>query len=427
MNRLKQLFTVPEIRNKVLIVLGLLAVYRVLAAIPIPGVDPARLSNFFNSNQILGFLNFFSGGGLSHLSVVMLGLGPYITATIIMQLMTIIFPRMKELYYEEGARGQAKFNQYCRLLTVPLALLQGYFFLAILERANVIARPDLFPLIVNLLVITAGSMIALWLGELITEQKIGNGVSLIIFAGIVARLPNDVTLAWGTYSPDVLVAYLILILLIVLGVVYLNEGERRIPVTYARQVRGNKVYGGASSYLPLKVNQAGMIPLIFAIAILYFPQFVGQVFQRFYTGLGTRVNDFITAFYNAHLWYGLVYFFLVFAFTYFYTAITFNPEEISKNLQRGGGFIPGIRPGEATEHAFGRILNRITLFGAVSLGLIAVLPLIVQGVLVATGSISAAGTSNLGLSGTAIIIVVAVALEIMRQVNSQLDVREYER
>jgi preprotein translocase subunit SecY len=420
MERFLQIFKVKELRNKILIVLGLLVCYRVLAAIPIPGVDANALQNYFNSNQLLGFLNFFSGGGLANLSVVMLGVGPYITSTIVMQLMTIIFPKMKEMYYEEGARGQAKFNQYSRLLTVPFAFIQAYGFLSLLISQGVIARPDTFDLIRNVIVITCGSMIALWLGELITEEKVGNGISLIILAGIISRIPSSVGLAFASYTAQLLTAYIgfiIVGLLLIAGIVYLNEGERKIPVAYARRVRGTKMYGGSQSYLPLKVNQAGMIPLIFAISVLLFPQFLAQIVVLFSPAWGLKISNFATGFVANQLYYGIFYFLLVFIFTYFYTAITFNPEEVAKNLQRSGGFVPGIRPGESTEKYFKSIVNRITLFGAAFLGIIAILPIIVQAI---------TGISVVTISGTAILIVVAVALETMRQIDSQLTVREYE-
>lgn len=420
MERFLQIFKVKELRNKILIVLGLLVAYRVLAAIAIPGVDANALQNYFNSNQLLGFLNFFSGGGLANLSVVMLGIGPYITATIVMQLMTIIFPKMKEMYYEEGARGQAKFNQYSRLLTVPFAVIQSYGFLSLLISQGVIARPDTFSLIRNVIVITCGSMLALWLGELITEEKVGNGISLIILAGIISGLPATIGRAVLSYNPQLLLSYLGFIIigfLLIAGIVYLNEGERKIPVAYARRVRGTKMFGGAQSYLPLKVNQAGMIPLIFAISVLLFPQFLAQIVAIFSAHWGVVVSNFAQAFVANQLYYGIFYFLLVFVFTYFYTAITFNPDEVAKNLQRSGGFVPGIRPGESTEKFFHSIVNRITFFGATFLGIIAILPIIVQ---------SITGISVVTISGTAILIVVAVALETMRMVDSQLTVREYE-
>ena len=333
MNRFFQVFKVPDLRNKILIVAGLLVAYRVLAAVPIPGVDAARLQNYFGSNQLFGFLSFFSGGGLSNLSLVMLGVGPFITATIIMQLLTIVFPSLKEMYYEEGARGQAKFNQWSRLLTVPLALVQAYGFLTLLIAQGVIDRPDPFSFARNIIVIACGSMLALWLGELITEQKVGNGISLIILAGILARLPSAAATAFATYTATLLttyVGYAVVAVLLIAGIVYLNEGERKIPVAYARRVRGNKLYGGAQSYLPLKVNQAGMIPLIFAISVLLFPQFLAQVVTLFSVHWGLKVSAFATGFLANQLAYGIVYFLLVFLFTYFYTAITFNPEEAGK-------------------------------------------------------------------------------------------------
>ncbi len=420
MNRFFQLFKVPDLRKKILIVAGLLVAYRVLAAVPIPGVDAARLANYFGSSQLFGFLSFFSGGGLSNLSLVMLGVGPYITATIVMQLLTIVFPRLKEMYYEEGARGQARFNQWSRLITVPLALVQAYGFLTLLISQGVIDRPDPFSLARNIIVIACGSMIALWLGELITEQKVGNGISLIILAGILARLPSATATAFETFTPGLLATYVgfaVVGILLIAGIVYLNEGERKIPVAYARRVRGNKLYGGAQSYLPLKVNQAGMIPLIFAISVLLFPQFLAQVVAIFSVTWGLKVSAFATGFLANQLAYGLVYFLLVFLFTYFYTAITFNPEEVAKNLQQSGGFVPGIRPGENTTKFFSSVMNHITLWGAVGLGLVAILPIAVQ---------ELTGVATLTISGTAILIVVAVALETMRQVDSQLTMREYE-
>ena len=420
MKRILDIFRVKEVRNKILIVLGLLVAYRVLAAIPTPGVNLAQLQQFFNSNQFFGFLNLFSGGGLSNLSVAMLGVGPYITATIIMQLLTIVFPKFKEMYYESGAAGQAKFNQYARMLTVPLALLEAYGFLNLLISQGAMDRPTMFGLITNVLAISAGSMIALWLGELISEQKVGNGISLIILAGILSQFPSSITKAIAAYVPSQLAIYigfLLFAILLVAAIVALNEGVRKITISYARRVRGNKLYGGVSSYLPLKVNQAGMIPLIFAISVLLFPQFIAQAVAVFSPSISLKLNNIVSAFLNNQWSYGIAYFLLVFIFTFFYTAITFNPEEVAKNLQRSGGFLPGIRPGEGTSLFFKKIINRVTLWGAIFLGLIAVLPLIVQGL---------TGVAVLTVSGTALLIVVSVALETMRQVDSQLTMRGYE-
>jgi len=420
MEKIIEIFKLKDLRKKIFTVLGIIVAYRLLSVIPIPKVDIIKLQEFFSQNQIFGFLNLLSGGGLSNLSIVMLGVGPYITATIIMQLLTIVFPRIKEIYYEEGARGQAKFNQWARILTVPLAALQGYGFLSLLASQGVIDKPVGLEAVLNIIVIVTGSMLALWFGELISEQKIGNGVSLIILAGILSQLPNAFKQAILVYDSSLLLSYILFItifLLIILGVVYLNEGERKIPVTYARRVRGMKMYGGAQSYLPLKVNQAGMIPLIFAISVLLFPQFIAQTTMIFSKDLGLKLVDLVNKFLANQLLYGIVYFILVFVFTYFYSAITFNPEEIAKNLQRSGGFVPGIRPGENTSEFFSKLMNKTTFFGALFLGLVAVLPLIIQKI---------TGISALHISGTSLLIVVAVILDTVRQINSQITMREYE-
>jgi len=420
MNKFLQLFKVKDLRNKILIVAFLLLAFRALAAIPIPSIDAERLREFFSNNQLFGFLNLFSGGGLHNLSIVMLGVSPYITATIIMQLLTMIFPKLKEMYYEEGAIGRAKFNRWSRYITVPLAGLQGYGFLNLLISQGVVPHLTFFDLIKDVIIICAGSMVLLWVGELITEQKIGNGISLIIFAGIVAQLPATFQGALLTYTPEVLTTYLtfaLVAIFVIAGVVFISEGERKIPVAYAKRVRGMKMYGGASSYLPLKVNQAGVIPIIFAISILLFPQFIAQASAVFSKSLSLRLNDLASQFLNNQYLYALFYFVLVVIFTYFYTAITFDPNEISKNMQRAGGFVAGVRPGDSTSAFLSKIINRLTLSGALFLGLIAILPQLTR---------MATGISILTIGGTALLIVVSVALETIKQVNSQLVMREYE-
>lgn len=415
-----QAFKVPDIRKKLLVVAGLLLAFRVLAAIPVPGVDPLQLRNLLGGSDLFGFLNIFSGGALSNLSIMMLGVSPYITATIIMQLLTMIFPSLKVIYYEEGALGRAKFNRISRYLTVPLAALQGYGLLNLLISQSVLAPLSAAGMVRDIIVITAGALILMWIGELITEQKIGNGTSLIIFAGIVSSLPATLQTAFINYSPELITSYLIFAIgaiLVIAGVVFISEGERKIPVVYSKRVRGNKMFGGATTYLPLKVNQAGVIPIIFAISILLFPQFLAQILSVFSSSLSIKLQGVVSAFLNNQLWYGIFYFSLVVIFTYFYTAITFNPEEISKNLQQNGGFIPGMRPGEHTTDFLKKTTGRITLFGAVFLGLIAVLPIITQ---------SFTKTQSLTIGGTALLIVVSVALETSRQLQSQLAVREYD-
>jgi len=398
----------------------LLLAFRALAAIPIPSIDAFRLREFFAGNQLFGFFNIFSGGGLDNLSIVMLGVAPYITATIIMQLLTMIFPKLKAMYYEEGAIGRAKFNRWSRYLTVPLAILQGYGFLNLLISQNVVPHLGFFDLIKNVIIITAGTMILVWIGELITERKIGNGISLIIFAGIVSRLPAILKGAIFTYNPEVLPTYLVFVIvaiIVIAGVVFINEGERKIPIAYAKRVRGMKMYGGASSYLPLKVNQAGVIPIIFAISILLFPQFIAQASSIFSKDLSLRLTELVNNLFNNQYLYSLFYFGLVVIFTYFYTAVTFDPKEISKNLQRAGGFVAGIRPGDSTSNFLSKIINRLTLSGAIFLGLIAILPQITRMV---------TGIAILTIGGTALLIVVSVAIETIQQINSQLVMREYE-
>lgn len=427
--KLLHLFKIPDLRKRALIVILLLVVFRIIVNIPIPSVNEENLRELLAASQFLGYLNIFAGGALERLSIGMLGVGPYITATIILQLLTIIFPRLKEVYYEEGAIGRAKFERLGRYLTLPLAGLQSFGFLRYLSTPapagpGVLPPMDFGMILMNVLVITTGSMIILWLGELISEQKLGNGISLIIFAGIISGLPLSAVRSWqniqtGALGIDTSLIFMVLALLVITSVVIINAAERKIPVSYAKRVRGNKMYGGVSTYLPLKVNQAGVIPIIFAIAVLLFPQFLGQIVSGFSLGLGTRITAFFAAFSANYLLYGLAYFTLVFIFTYFYTAIVFNPEEISKNLQRSGGFVPGIRPGPPTAHYLSQIISRITLFGAIFLGTIAILPII-------TSELAQVGGAGFAIGGTALLIVVAVAIETAKQIDSELKIREYE-
>ncbi|MBI1975296.1 MAG: preprotein translocase subunit SecY [Parcubacteria group bacterium] len=415
-----QILKIPELRAKVIFVLAMLAVFRLLAVIPIPGVDLLKIKAFFAGSQFFGLLNIFSGGALSNFSIAMLGVGPYITATIIMQLLTMIFPGIKALYYEEGEAGKAKFNQYSRLFTVPLAMVQSYGFLSLLRNQGVVTAMTPFELFRNVIVITTGSLFLMWLGELITEKKIGNGVSLIIFAGIVADAPNILRQNIATYDPSKIPSYLILLivsLVVIAGVVLINEAERKIPVNYAKRVRGSRMYGGVSTYLPLKVNQAGVIPIIFALSLLLFPNMIAQVLSASKNPMFLKAALWLQSVFNNQVTYGVLYFVLVVVFTFFYTVVTFEPHEISNNLQKQGGFIPGVRPGSATAEFLSRILNRVTLTGAIFLGLIAVLPSIVQGI---------THINTLRIGGTSLLIVVSVALETMRQIEAQLVMREYE-
>jgi len=419
LDKLKIILKDKVLRNRIIFVLGSLVIFRVLANIPIPGIDALALEQFFGNNQFLGLLNIFSGGGLSNLSIVMLGVAPYITASIIMQLLTIMSPKLKAMYQEEGEAGRRKFSQYSRLISIPLAVIQGFGFLVLLQRNGVISQLSGLDLVTNIILVTAGSVLLMWVGELISEFGIGNGVSLIIFAGIIAGLPTTVRQLLFTFTPDQIPLYLgflVVALLIIFGVVIVTEAERPIPITYARQVRGNKVYGGVSTYLPLRVNQAGVIPIIFALSILLFPQMIVNFLVNVDNQIIATISAFILNILNNSWFYASTYFILVFVFTYFYTAITFDPTTISKNLQRSGAFVPGVRPGRSTAEYLNKVLTRLTLFGALFLGVIAVLPLIMQGV---TGIVS------FTIGGTALLIVVSVLIDLIKKIDAQVTMREY--
>jgi preprotein translocase subunit SecY len=419
LNKLKLIWTDKILRKKVLFVFSALVVFRLLAAVPIPGIDTLELNRFLSNNQFFGILNIFSGGGLSNLSIIMLGVGPYITGSIIMQLLTIMVPALKRIYHEEGEAGRKKFAQYSRLLTVPLAAIQGFSLLYILEQQNILYNLTAFDRITNLFIVVAGSVLIMWIGELMTEFGIGNGVSLIIFAGIVSRLPSWISQNIFTFDVSQIPLYLVfavVAILILAGIVLVTEAERPIPVTYAKRVRGMKMYGGGSTYLPLRVNQAGVIPIIFALSILLFPQMIGTFLSRFSNVIVAKISSFLIAFNQTSVLYAIFYFIFVFMFTYFYTAVTFDPEELSTNLQKNGAFIPGIRPGPSTSEYISKVLSRITLLGAVFLGFVAVLPLIMQ---------FATGNTSFAIGGTSILIVVSVVLDLMKKVDAQVSMREY--
>jgi preprotein translocase subunit SecY len=416
-----QIFKIRDLRNKILFVLGIFLVFRVMANIPIPGIDFENLRRFFEQFQMFGLLNVFTGGAMDNLSIVMLGLGPYITAVIIMQLLTMIFPQLERLYKEEGEQGRQKFNQYGRILTVPLALVQSYAMLNLLQREGAIGAVSPLVLFSSVMTITAGAVFLVWLGELITEKGIGNGVSLLIFAGIISSFPSNLgeMIAWGEAGqvPRIIIFFL-MALVIMAGVVMVNEARRNIPVSYAKRVRGMRLYGGASTYLPLNVNPAGVIPIIFALSIMLLPSMVANFLSGAGGWLGTAAVAVGNFFQNSWV-YGIFYFILVFLFTFFYTAVTFDPKAISSNLKKMGGFIPGIRPGRPTADYLHYILNRILPIGAVFLGLIAVMPSIVQG-------FTQVHQFRFLIGGTSLLIIVAVVLETVRQVNAQLQMREYE-
>jgi preprotein translocase subunit SecY len=421
LEKIIQIFKIRDLRNKILFVLGIFVVFRIMANIPMPGINLENLRRFFEQNQIFGLLNLFTGGALDNLSIVMLGLGPYITAVIILQLLTMIFPQLERMYKEEGEAGRQKFNQYGRMMTVPLAMLQGYGMLMLLQRQQII-EPLAFPVLIgSILTVAAGTLFLMWLGELISEKGIGNGVSLLIFAGIIADFPSSIRQMILTWDPARTPAYLLffsLALVIIAGVVLITEARRNIPVSYAKRVRGFRMYGGISTYLPLNVNPAGVIPIIFALSIMLFPGMVANFFAGAGGGLGELAKQIADFFQNPWI-YGVFFFLLVCLFTYFYTAVTFDPKAIASNLQKMGGFVPGIRPGQSTANFLYYILNRVLLIGALFLGTIAVMPSIVQGV---TGVLA----FQFLIGGTALLIVVSVVLESMRQIRAQLQMREYE-
>ncbi len=416
-----QIFKIKELRNKALFVLGVFAIFRVMANIPIPGINAENLQNFFNQFQMFGLLNVFTGGALDKLSVVMLGLGPYITAVIILQLLTMIFPQLEKIYHEEGEAGKKKFNQYGRLATIPLALLQGYGMLTLLQRQGAITNTTPGVMVSSLVTITAGTVLLMWLGELITEKGIGNGVSLLIFAGIIAGFPSNIRqmiITWDVSKAPSYLLFFATALLIIAGVVWITQGRRNIPISYAKRVRGRKVYGGVSTYLPLNVNPAGVIPIIFALAVLLFPSMIANFFAGSEGFIGNAAQA-VSGFFSNPWIHGIFYFGLVVLFTFFYTAVTFDPKSIASNLQKMGGFIPGTRPGKPTADFLKYILKRVLLIGALFLGTIAVMPSIVGGV---------TGVTTFGflIGGTSILIVVSVVLETMKQINAQLQMREYE-
>jgi preprotein translocase subunit SecY len=412
----------PDIRRKILFTAFILLIFRILTAVPVPNVDQARLAELFATNQLLALLDIFSGGGLATASIIGLGLNPYINASIIMQLMTGVIPRLQELQ-REGEYGRNRLQQYTRYLTVPLAFAQGFGFSVLLQNAGVIPVSPFFSFeTISLLIAwTAGTILLMWLGELISERGLGNGISFIIFAGIVGRLPDQaapiITAADGLLR---IAPFIIVAIVIIAAVVFVNEGQRRIPVQYASRVRGRRMYQGQTQYLPMKVTMAGVIPIIFAVSILLFPAQIAQYFTTSSNEVVANVATWISTVLSPQtpIVYGALYFVLVVFFTYFYTAFQFKPDQTADFLRKNGGFIPGIRPGKPTEDFLSRVANRITLGGALFLGAVAVTPLIVSAFI--------PGTEAIRLGGTSVLIVVAVVVETMKQLEAQMMMRNYE-
>jgi len=414
-------FRAPDIRRRILYVLGMLIVFRLLASVPVPGIDKTQLENFVNSNPLFGLLDLFSGGGLASFSLVALGMNPYINASIIMQLMQGVVPSLQALS-REGEYGRNKINQYTRYLTVPLAALQAYGFLALLNYNGVLTSGfDLasFSTLTQIATLTAGAVVLMWIGELITEKGIGNGISFIIFAGIVSRAPSAIRGFIDNPNPAAFVAFGAVAIAAVGVIIYIQEGQRRIPIQYASRVRGRRMYQGGQTFLPLRVNQAGVIPIIFAVSILLFPQQLASYFTGSEIQIVSQIATAIVNFFSSHgPVYIVLYFFLTMGFTYFYTAFTFKPDETAEQLRKNGGFIPGIRPGRPTQDYLQRVVTRITFAGALFLAIVAVSPLLVALVF--------PDLATLGLGGTSLLIVVSVVVETMKQIEAQLMMRNYE-
>lgn len=420
--KLQAAWRIREIRNGFLFVLAMMVLFRVTSHIPLPGVDLVALRRYFEANQVLGLLNLFSGGTIRNFSVVALGVAPYITASIIFQLLAMIIPSL-EAIQKEGEAGQKRINQWTRMLTVPLAILQSFGLLSILRNSQfqILTKTDTLHIVTLMVTVTGGTIFLMWLGELISEKKVGNGISLLIFAGILAGLPQQVSQLLVSYDQSQLftwVLYALIALVTIVGVVFVTEAQRNIPVQYARQIRGQGVLsGGVASNLPLRVNMSGVIPIIFAVSIMLFPSVVAQFFVSARTAWVADAARWVITTLQDQWVYGIAYFILVFAFTYFYTAVVFHPDKIAENLQKQGGFIPGIRPGKPTSEYLNAVINRLNLFGAVFLGVIAILPHIAQG---------AGGSRLLAVGGTSLLIVVSVVIESVKQVESQITMREYD-
>lgn len=409
----------PSVRRKLLITAGILIVFRLAAHIPVAGIDRSTLSQLFLGSPLLSLLDVFSGGTLANFSIMALGLNPYINASIIFQLLGYVVPSIEELQ-KEGEYGQEKINQYTRLLTVPLAALQAFGMYALLKGQNIISDLSPISLLSLIITMTAGTVIAVWLGELITEYGFKNGISLLIFTGIVARLPVVFGQSLSVFqSQDIfkMIIFLAISVLVIGLIVFVGESSRQIPIHYAR--KRSVGFPAQSSYLPLRLNQAGVIPIIFAVSLVLMPSLIGQFLSNASNpNIANLARGISTAFNPQSLGYNLVYFFLVFGFTYFYTAVVFNPEKISENLQKGGGFVPGVRPGGETAKYLSFVLSRITVVGGAFLGLVAVLPSFFQ---------NSIGVSNLAIGGTGVLIVVSVALEMIREIEGELVMGRYER
>lgn len=415
---IKRIFTLKDLRNKIILSFALIIVFRLLAHIPLPGVDTSGLASFFENNQTFGMLDLFSGGSVSKFSIGMLGVGPYITASIVIQLLTVAVPSLEELQ-KEGEYGKQKLNQYTRYLSIPLAIVESYGLVRLLQSQNIIPNLSVGDLALVLVVATAGSVFAMWLGEIISERGIGNGLSLLIAVGILSGIPSQVASTAQVIDNKLIVGGEIIAAFVamIVFIIWMNEAERRIPVSYARRVRSGRSVGSIDSYLPIKANAAGVIPIIFATSMLVIPNVIAQFFQ---SSGSQKIKDFatsMTTFLSGDLVYGLLFFALVFGFTFFYTSIIFQPKNMAENLQKQGGFVPGLRPGEQTANYLGSVIYKITFPGALFLGIIALFPFVLQNV---------TGIRTLAIGGTGILIIVSVTLELVRSIKAQLAMRSYD-
>lgn len=418
--KITKIWKIRDLRNNIIFVLLMLVIFRLFAHIPVPGVNLEALRDIFSSNQFLGMLNVFSGGSMDNFSIVMMGIAPYITSSIIFQLLGMIVPKLEEMQKEES--GRQTINMWTRIATVPLAMIQAYGMISLFKNSGVgvmnnVGFFDLFTIIIT---VTAGTIFLMWIGELISEKKIGNGISLLIFAGIIAGLPSAVQRIIFSFDQSqlfVLLGFVFVAIVTVVGIVIINEGQRNIPVQYARQIRGSRAFGGTGTHLPLRVNTAGVIPIIFAISIIVFPSMIAQFFVSSKYAILARFSQWTISVLEHQFFYGLIYFLLVVGFTYFYTEIIFKPDQIAENLQKQGGFIPGIRPGRHTSEYLQGISRRILLTGSLFLGLIAILPLVMQ---------YFTKMQALAIGGTSMLIVVSVVIEMVKQIEAQLSMRDYD-
>ena len=416
LNSFQQAIKVGDLRKKLLFTLFMLLVFRLGAHIPIPGIDASKMAELL-SGQLFGFFDIISGGAFKRFSVFAMSITPYINASIIMQLLTVVVPKLEELN-KEGEEGRKKIAQYTRYGTIVLGLIQAIGMVAALNKAGALTNPGLGSYFVIAVSLTAGTAMLMWVGEMITEKGIGNGISLIIFCGIVARIPTQISnvgqeLTGGLIGFFNLILLIAVVLAVIVAVVAMNEGQRRLPIQYAKRLVGRKMYGGQSTFLPLKVNAAGVIPIIFAMSLLMFPATIGA-----WMSSTSAYNQFLASYFSfGSVLYNVVYAAVIIFFTYFYVAIIFNPMDVADNIKKNGGFVPGIRPGRPTAEYIDKILSRLTMAGGIFLALIAVLP---------NGVIAITGVTSLWFGGTALLIVVGVALDTMKQIESHLLLRSYE-